>query len=104
MPTVTNPPRPWMKKAAKPAAKNQGGERANRDVYDTQRHRTLRKLYLQENPLCVDCKAQGRLTEATVFDHIVAINDGGDPWADSNKQGLCGTCHQRKRNSERRDR
>ena len=105
MPTVRKAVRPWMKPAgSKPKQNNQGGDNANRAVYDTRRHRTLRRLHLQENPLCVKCKAEGRLTPATIFDHIKAINDGGDPWADDNKQGLCFTCHQSKRALERKAR
>lgn len=101
MPTVHNPKRPWIKTNPKPALKHQGGLRANRPIYDNQRHRNLRKLHLQENPLCVMCKKAGRLTEATVYDHIVPVNQGGDPWDESNKQGLCVSCHAKKRQTEK---
>lgn len=35
--------------------------------------RKLRKVYLIKNPLCVFCEEEGKLTPATVVDHIVPI-------------------------------
>ncbi|MEW6622133.1 MAG: HNH endonuclease [Bacillota bacterium] len=42
----------------------------SRKLYRSTRWRRLRRRFLQENPLCVDCKKTGRLIEATVVDHI----------------------------------
>ena len=55
------------------------------------------KLYLKTNPLCVECKRRGRLTPATVVDHIVP-HRGNEQlmWSESNWQALCKPCHDKK--------
>ena len=58
------------------------------------RWKLARKAYLHSHPLCVRCQAVGRLTPATVVDHIVPHR--GDPilfWDESNWQALCKSCH-----------
>jgi 5-methylcytosine-specific restriction protein A len=70
----------------------------NKAFYNSKRWRMLRKLVLFEQPLC----ACGEI--ATDVDHIVAIEDGGDRWAQSNVHGLCRSCHSRKTNREVRAR
>jgi 5-methylcytosine-specific restriction protein A len=59
------------------------------------RWQKARATYLRSHPLCVMCQAQGRLTPATVVDHIIPHR--GDQtlfWAtDTNWQSLCATCH-----------
>jgi 5-methylcytosine-specific restriction endonuclease McrA len=47
-----------------------------------------RKRLLMRWPLCVHCEAQGRVTVATVLDHIVALVNGGTDTED-NLQPLC---------------
>ena len=47
-----------------------------------------RKRLLRDNPLCVHCKAQGRVTLAQELDHIIALHNGGTN-NDDNIQGLC---------------
>lgn len=44
------------------------------------------------HPLCVECKKAGRVTLATVPDHIVALTNGGED-SESNLQSLCDECH-----------
>lgn len=59
--------------------------------------RKYRKLFLMQHALCVECERQGRLTEATIVDHIVDHN--GDHtlfWDPDNHQSLCKPCHDRK--------
>jgi|SRR5690606_5488580 len=59
--------------------------------------RKARKRYLTEHPLCVECEKNGRLTPATVVDHIIPHK--GDMqlfWDESNWQPLCKPCHDRK--------
>lgn len=53
----------------------------------------IRAQVLRDNPLCVMCKAKGRVTLATQVDHIKALVNGGTDTAD-NRQGLCDECHQ----------
>ena len=53
-----------------------------------------RKQWLAQHPLCVMCKAQGRITAATVVDHIRPHK--GDQrlfWDTSNWQSLCKRHH-----------
>ena len=67
------------------------------------RWQLVRKAYLHSHPLCVLCQAVGRLTPATVVDHIVPHR--GDPilfWDESNWQALCKSCHDHKTMTEDR--
>lgn len=53
-----------------------------------------RAKFLREHPLCVMCKAEDRVTLATVVDHITPHR--GDQslfWRRSNWQSLCATHH-----------
>jgi len=53
-----------------------------------------RERYLLENPLCVYCDRLGRVTAASVVDHVIAHR--GDMtlfWDQSNWQPLCKPCH-----------
>ena len=58
---------------------------------------TIRSAVLQREPLCRECKANGRLSVATVVDHI-----DGDPTNDrmDNLQSLDTACHNRKTRAE----
>lgn len=55
----------------------------------------IRQQVLSDTPLCVACKAKGRVTAATEVDHIVALVNGGTDTPD-NRQALCGDCHDEK--------
>lgn len=60
------------------------------------RWRAARLRYLRANPLCRYCEEQGRLTGATVVDHIRPHK--GDValfWDTDNWQPLCTPCHDR---------
>ena len=59
-----------------------------------------RAALFRDNPLCVMCEQQGKVTPATQRDHIVALSEGGldEP---SNTQGLCEACHESKSLAER---
>lgn len=63
-------------------------------LYNTSRWRKLRLLHLASEPLCRMCKQTGRLTPATVVDHIKAHK--GDEtlfWDQGNWQSLCAHHH-----------
>ena len=63
----------------------------------------FRKLQLQRSPLCVLCKAEGKVVAAEVVDHVE--RHGGDVnrfWNTQNLQSLCVTCHDQKTRDERR--
>ena len=67
--------------------------------YDA-RWRKARTAFLQRNPLCNECMKRGKITPATVVDHIIPLR--GDRklfWDESNWQPLCKCCHDRKTGS-----
>lgn len=59
--------------------------------YKWQKHR---ERFLQDNPLCVYCKRNGRIEVANVVDHIVPHRGNQILfWDVSNHQALCSSCH-----------
>lgn len=55
----------------------------------------IRRDHFRLFPLCVMCEAKGRVTLATILDHIVALENGGpdfDVDEGKNRQGLCEEC------------
>jgi 5-methylcytosine-specific restriction protein A len=64
--------------------------------YDS-RWRKYRIVFLRQHPLCVECEKEGRLTPATVVDHIKPHK--GDPvlfWDPNNHQPMCEHHHNAK--------
>ncbi len=64
--------------------------------YDARWHEA-RRLFLKRYPLCKRCLKYGKITPATVVDHIVPHR--GDMllfWDQDNWQGLCRQCHDQK--------
>jgi len=70
--------------------------------YDN-RWRKARRAYLNANPLCVECKGEGRVEAATIVDHIIPHRGDYELMWDSegNYQSLCTYHHQVKSNEER---
>jgi 5-methylcytosine-specific restriction protein A len=65
------------------------------------RWQKARKVYLKNNPLCVECQANGIVKEAKHVDH--KIPHKGDTrlfWDVRNWQPLCVECHSRKTATE----
>ncbi len=61
------------------------------------------KVFLNTYPLCVKCKAEGRLVKATVVDHIKPHKGNQELfWDKSNWQPLCKHCHDVKTMTEDR--
>ena len=59
--------------------------------------REARRLFLKRHPLCQRCLKYGKITPATVVDHIVPHR--GDMllfWDQENWQALCKECHDQK--------
>jgi len=72
---------------------------ANERGYSS-RWQKVRSQFLKANPLCKECQSQGKLTPATVVDHIKPHR--GDKvlfWDESNWQPLCKKCHDKKTRS-----
>lgn len=68
----------------------------------TSRWRRYSEQYRRANPLCVACKAQGKIRLAEHVDHIEAVSGPADPkfWWESNHQSLCQSCHSTKTRRE----
>ena len=64
--------------------------------YNSKEWKRKRQDYLIEHPFCVECMKYGRLTKATLVDHIIPIRMGGERLDDSNLQALCWSCHSSK--------
>lgn len=61
------------------------------------RWQRYRLKFLERNPLCRMCQEQGKVTAATVVDHIQ--DHRGDQrlfWDKANHRSLCASCHNRK--------
>lgn len=83
----------------KPQVFNPKAQKNNKDFYNTQSWRGkngLRAMRLFADPYCVACGMS-----ATMVDHVVPINAGGDPLDYDNTQSMCDSCHNFKRNIER---
>jgi 5-methylcytosine-specific restriction protein A len=59
----------------------------------------MRAALFAREPLCVECKRQGRISEATQRDHIIPLAEGG-PDDETNEQALCDACHEEKSRGE----
>lgn len=72
------------------------------NLYNTHRWRKERKSFLEDNPLCVSCEANGVVKAAKVVDHVIRFFIHGDFWDRSNWQSLCKKCHNIKSAKESR--
>ena len=61
----------------------------------------LRDELFTKQPLCVVCQAQGRVTIATIRDHVLNLAGGGAD-LEANTQALCVACHDLKTEREKR--
>ncbi|WP_082407286.1 HNH endonuclease signature motif containing protein [Mesorhizobium sp. 1M-11] len=70
--------------------------------YNTTAWRDLRQAKLSSQPLCEVCLRREVVEVANTVDHIVRINDGGEPFPPlAGLMSLCPACHQHKTNAER---
>ena len=75
---------------------------ARRNLYG-HRWRKARAAFLGRHPLCAMCSSAGRVTEATVVDHVAPHK--GDAklfWDRGNWQALCKSCHDGAKQREER--
>ena len=65
--------------------------------YTTATWARLRTEALAREPLCAVCLRKGRAVPATQVDHVIPINQGGDPFPPlAGLECLCAGCHSRK--------
>ena len=77
-----------------PKVRTKKGYNGNGDkFYQSKMWRDTRMHFLKVNPLCKRCRELGRVTEATVVDHIHPRTQGGDSYSWANLQGLCKSCN-----------
>ncbi len=81
--------RPWVIQSAPTGIAN----RVRDPFYHTNAWKVASKQFLEDNPLCVECKKVGMLTPAKITDHIVPKNVCKDPWDRDNWRALCNKCH-----------
>jgi 5-methylcytosine-specific restriction protein A len=62
-------------------------------LYNNRRWHLRRKQQLQAHPLCVMCADAGRVTAATVADHITPHDGDLDLFWYGALQSLCDPCH-----------
>lgn len=78
-------------------------ESETRRLYGTQRWRRRAAHQMLIEPLCRTCKGNGRVTAASVADHIVPHRGDVDAFWSNELQSLCKTCHDvAKQREERR--
>ena len=115
-----DPPLPGGGRCARHARAVQHADNRRRGSSTAQgygaRWRHYRAWYLPNYPLCGDrppgatwtadsrCRADGLLVPATVVDHIVPVSGPYDErfFDERNHQSLCASCHNAKRQRERR--
>ena len=76
-----------------------------RRMHTLEPYRSMRRVFLSENPLCRPCAANGFTVAAAEIDHIVPVKHAPDRfWDASNWQPICRPCHARKTTTETRRR
>jgi 5-methylcytosine-specific restriction protein A len=84
----------------KPRAKAWATTRKSRQARGYGRdHELMRAQMLSEEPLCRPCKKQGRITQATIADHLKPLSEGGTGDRE-NMQPICKPCHDEKTAAE----
>lgn len=63
-------------------------DQSHKSIYYSKRWINLRKSYMMNNPVCVQCTKPMKF-----LDHIIPISEGGAIWDLNNMQGLCVSCN-----------
>jgi 5-methylcytosine-specific restriction protein A len=71
-------------------------DKTSQRFYQSTEWKMVKKRHLAIEPLCRECKKNGKLTKAAMVDHILPIKQGGAALDDNNLQSLCWSCHSRK--------
>jgi len=79
-------------------------DESTQKFYHSTAWRNLRKYYIRNNPFCVECLKDDKITEAEVVDHIVRYRDNNELGLDiNNLQSLCHYHHNSKSGKESRE-
>ena len=70
-----------------------GRTRQSCPLYRTQRWKQKRQHQLAVEPLCRYCRQQGRLSVASIADHVIPHRDDPELFWGGELQSLCKTCH-----------
>lgn len=62
----------------------------------SRKYRRAREFVLDDDPLCSDCRAIGRVRAAEHTHHIVPLAEGGAKHDSNNMVGLCREHHQKR--------
>jgi 5-methylcytosine-specific restriction protein A len=62
-------------------------------LYSKNRWRKLAKAQLRREPLCCICLAAGRVTPATIADHVIDHRGDYNAFIIGGLQSLCASCH-----------
>jgi 5-methylcytosine-specific restriction protein A len=76
-------------------------DRGSRDWYQLECWRKTRRHQLMIEPLCQQCHREGRITAATVVDHVRPCGDDWTEFRTGEIQSLCARCHAEKTLRER---
>jgi len=79
-------------------------DKKSKQFYNSTQWRQARlSVLLRDNYLCVSCKKKGKLSEATVIDHIEPIKVSWEKRLSlNNLQALCDSCHTKKTHDDKR--
>jgi 5-methylcytosine-specific restriction protein A len=83
--------KPQPSRSFKPATRGTTAERG----YGS-RWQQFSRRFLRQNPLCVECEKNGKISPAEVCDHIVPHKGDMAKFWEGPFQGLCVKCHNRK--------
>lgn len=101
-------PRAWRNAITRPAvpANKRISTRTRNPFYHTNKWKMHSIGFRERNPLCVDCKAGGMRTKATICDHEppldVQLSNGGDGYDEAQQRPRCYKCHQAKGSKDRK--
>ena len=76
-------------------------KRTGQGFYNSPQWKKTAARYKRNNPLCVDCEANGKTVAVDVVDHIIPVKEGGAEVDPDNLQSLCHFHHNKKTVSDR---
>lgn len=91
---------PTLNRRKEISAPRQG--RNNRAFYQSYHWHEYSRQYRKNHRLCVMCLEEGISKISECVDHIIPMEQGGDPWNPDNHQALCISHHNQKTKTERK--